>query len=126
VKLTAYPDLVVSGRVSNIGAVLDPSIRTAKVRIEVKNPGQMRPGMFVTATFKGQKKETHASIPASAILHLHDRDWIYVPAGQNKFRRVEVTSGRNLPDKMQEIVSGVKPGDKVVSNALVLQNTVEQ
>jgi membrane fusion protein, heavy metal efflux system len=49
-----------------------------------------------------------------------------VPAGQNKFRRVEVVAGRNLPDKMQEIVSGVKPGDKVVSNALVLQNTVEQ
>jgi cobalt-zinc-cadmium efflux system membrane fusion protein len=126
VKLTAYPDLVVTGRISNIGAVLDPNIRTAKVRIEVRNPGQIRPGMFVTATFKGQKKETHASVPASAILHLHDRDWVYVPAGQNKFRRVEVVAGRNLPDKMQEIVSGVKPGDKVVSNALVLQNTVEQ
>jgi cobalt-zinc-cadmium efflux system membrane fusion protein len=126
VKLTAYPDLVISGRISNIGAVLDPNIRTAKVRIEVRNPGQMRPGMFVTAIFKGQKKESHASVPASAILHLHDRDWVYVPAGRNKFRRVEVTAGRNLPDKMQEIVSGVKPGDKVVSNALVLQNTVEQ
>jgi len=92
----------------------------------VRNPGQMRPGMFVTATFKGQKKETRASVPASAILHLHDRDWVYVPAGQSKFRRVEVVAGRNLPDKMQEIVSGVKPGDKVVGNALVLQNTVEQ
>jgi cobalt-zinc-cadmium efflux system membrane fusion protein len=126
VKLAAYPDLVVAGRVSNIGAVLDPAIRTAKVRIEVKNPGQMRPGMFVTATFKGQKKETRASVPASAILHLHDRDWVYVPAGQNKFRRVEITSGRNLPDKMQEVVAGVKPGDKVVTDALVLQNTVEQ
>jgi membrane fusion protein, heavy metal efflux system len=126
VRLNAYPDQMIKGRISNIGAVLDPNIRTAKVRIEVRNPGQMRPGMFVTATFKGQKKETHASVPASAILHLHDRDWVYVPAGQSKFRRVEVVAGRNLPDKMQEIVSGVKPGDKVVSNALVLQNTVEQ
>src|SRR5271156_4163285 len=126
VRLNAYPNQVVTGKISNIGAVLDPNIRTAKVRIQVQNPGQMRPGMFVTATFKGQKKETRASVPASAILHLHDRDWVYVPAGQSKFRRVEVVAGRNLPDKMQEIVSGVKPGDKVVGNALVLQNTVEQ
>jgi multidrug efflux pump subunit AcrA (membrane-fusion protein) len=39
---------------------------------------------------------------------------------------VEVTVGHSLPDKMQEIVSGLKPGDQVVSNALVLQNSVEQ
>jgi cobalt-zinc-cadmium efflux system membrane fusion protein len=82
--------------------------------------------MFVTATFHGQKKETRASVPASAILHLHDRDWIYVPAGDKKFRRVEVVAGNSLPNGMQEIVSGIQPGQQVVSNALVLQNTVEQ
>jgi hypothetical protein len=37
-----------------------------------------------------------------------------------------VTAGVNLPDNMQEILSGVQPGQLVVSNALVLQNTVEQ
>jgi membrane fusion protein, heavy metal efflux system len=126
VRLNAYPDQVIQGRISNLGAVLDPTLRSAKVRIEVHNPGMMRPGMFVSATFRGQKKESHASVPASAILHLHDRDWVYVPDGENKFRRVAITAGVNLPDKMQEIISGIKPGDKVVSNALVLQSTVEQ
>jgi membrane fusion protein, heavy metal efflux system len=126
IRLNAYPDQVVTGKISNIGAVLDPALRVAKVRVEVHNPGMMRPGMFVSATFRGQKKESHASVPASAILHLHDRDWVYVPNGENKFRRVEVKAGASLPDKMQEIVSGIKPGDKVVSNALVLQSTVEQ
>jgi membrane fusion protein, heavy metal efflux system len=126
IRLNAYPDQVITGKISNIGAVLDPALRVAKVRVEVHNPGMMRPGMFVSATFRGQKKESHASVPASAILHLHDRDWVYVPNGENKFRRVEVKAGASLPDKMQEIVSGIKPGDKVVSNALVLQSTVEQ
>jgi len=126
VRLNAYPDKVFTGSISNVGSVLDPSLRTAKVRIEVPNPGLMRIGMFVTATFHGQKKETRAAIPATAILHLHDRDWVYVPAGGNKFRRVEVAAGGNLPNKMQEIVSGIQPGQQVVSNALVLQNTVEQ
>ncbi len=126
VRLNAYPDQLVTGRISNIGAVLDPNIRTVKVRIEVHNPGNLRPGMFVTATFHGQKKESHASVPASAILHLHDRDWVYVPAGGKKFKRVAVVAGEMLPNNSQEIISGINPGDQVVSNALVLQNTVEQ
>jgi membrane fusion protein, heavy metal efflux system len=126
IRLNAYPDKEFSGRISNVLPVLDPTLRTAKVRIEVRNPGLMRVGMFVTATFHGQKKETHAAVPATAILHLHDRDWVYVPAGDKKFRRMEVASGGSMPNKMQEIVSGVQPGQQVVSNALVLQNTVEQ
>jgi membrane fusion protein, heavy metal efflux system len=127
IRLNAYPGKVLTGRISNVSPVLDPTIRTSKVRIEVANPtGILRVGMFVTATFHGQKKETHAAVPASAVLHLHDRDWVYVPAGDKKFRRVEVTAGAQLPGNMQEIVSGIKAGQQVVSNALVLQNTVEQ
>ncbi len=126
IKLSAYPDKTFSGKISNIGSVLDPSIRTVKVRIEVKNPGLMKVGMFVTALFHGQKEETHQAVPASAILHLHDRDWVYVAAGDNKFKRVEIRAGATLPNKMQEVISGLQNGQKVVTNALVLQNTVEQ
>jgi cobalt-zinc-cadmium efflux system membrane fusion protein len=126
IRLNAYPNQTFTGRISNVLPVLDPTLRTAKVRIEVRNPGLMRVGMFVTATFHGQKKETHAIVPATAILHLHDRDWVYVPAGDKKFRRVEVTSGGTLSEKMQEIILGLQPGQQVVTNALVLQNTVEQ
>jgi cobalt-zinc-cadmium efflux system membrane fusion protein len=126
IRLNAFPDKVFTGRIGNVGQVLDPSLRTAKVRIEVVNPGMMRIGMFVTATFHGQRKETHAAVPAAAILHLHDRDWVYVPIGGNKFRRTEVVAGRILPSNMQEIISGIKPGQQVVDNALALQNTVEQ
>jgi len=124
--LKAYPDKVFTGVISNIGPVLDPNMRTAKVRIEVNNPGLMRPGMFVTATFHGMKKESRAALPATAILHLHDRDWVYVPENNNQFRRVAVIAGDMLPDSMQEIISGVPPGQHVVLNALEFQNTVEQ
>ena len=127
IRLAAYPDKILTGRISNIGPILDPSIRTAKVRVEVANPGGlMRVGMFVNATFRGQKKERLAVVPASAILHLHDRDWVYVPAGDKKFRRVEVKAGATLPGKIQLVLSGIQPGQEVVSGALVLQNTAEQ
>lgn len=126
IRLAAYPDKVLTGRIGNVSPVLDPTLRSAKVRIEVANPGLMRVGMFVTATFHGQKKEMHAAVPATAVLHLHDRDWVYTPAGGKNFRRVEVTSGAMLAGNMQEVLSGIKPGDQIIKDALVFQNTVEQ
>jgi len=125
-RLNAYPNKVFKGRIDNILSVLDPTIRTAKVRLEVANPGLMRVGMFVTATFYGGTPETHVTIPATAILHLHDREWVYAPTKPGYFKRLEVTAGSMLPGNLQEVVSGLKPGDQVVSNALALQNTVEQ
>jgi membrane fusion protein, heavy metal efflux system len=125
IKLTAFPDRLVKGKVSNIGAILDPNIRTAKVRIEVPNPGLlMRPGMFATATLYSPDKKVYTSVPASAILHLHDRDWVFIPT-QGKFRRTQVTTGAQLPNGMQEILSGLQPGQQVVSNAGTIQNAID-
>jgi cobalt-zinc-cadmium efflux system membrane fusion protein len=126
IRLAADPALVLRGRISNILPVIDPNIRTAKVRLEVENPGVMRLGMFVTATFHGLTAEQHATVPATAILHLHDRQWVYTPAANGRFQRVEVSAGNMLPSNMEEVTSGVHPGDRVIANALVFQNTVEQ
>jgi membrane fusion protein, heavy metal efflux system len=127
VRLNAYPDRVVTGVISDIGAVLDPQIRTAKVRIQVPNPDTfMRVGMFATATLHGKVLQTYTQTPASAVLHLHDRDWVYVSAGKGTFRRVAVESGDMLPGGMQEIKSGLSIGQQVVIKALALQNTVDQ
>jgi membrane fusion protein, heavy metal efflux system len=126
IRLTAYPDRVLKGRISNIGPVLDPNIRTAKVRLDLPNPGLLRLGMFVRATFHALKPEMHASIPVTAILHLHDREWAYTPAGNGYFRRLEVISGNTLPNDMLEVISGIRPGMQVVTNALDLQHTVSQ
>jgi cobalt-zinc-cadmium efflux system membrane fusion protein len=126
IRFNAYPDRTIKGRIDNILPVLDPSLRTAKVRIEVPNPGFMRIGMFASATFYGRRAGTRASIPTSAVLHLHDREWVYTPLSNGHFRRVEVVTGSALPNQQQEVISGIKPGDQVVSNALDLQNTVEQ
>jgi cobalt-zinc-cadmium efflux system membrane fusion protein len=129
IHLNAYPELALKGRIGNIGAILDPNLRTAKVRLEVQNPGMLRIGMFVTATFYGPKKEARATVSASAILHLHDRDWVYVPMEGGRFRRVEVVAGKMLPgnpSEKQEILSGLEPGRQVVANALPLQATLEQ
>ena len=128
IRLNAYPGRIFTGKVSNILSTLDPTMRTAKVRIEVPNPGIMRIGMFVTATFHGQTREMQTIVPASAILHMHDRDFVFVPAPGKQFRRLEVVGGDLLQNntELQEVKSGLKPGQQVVTNALVLDHVLAQ
>ncbi len=132
ITVTAYPNRPLTGHISDIGPVLDPNIRTAKVRVEVPNPGFLKLGMFVTASFQSLQKERYTLVPAPAVLHLHDRDWVFVPAGNNQFRRVEIRAGNMVGDK-QEILAAVEnskevpfpSGQQVVSNVLQLESTLE-
>lgn len=126
VVLNGYPDQTFHGRISNIGKVLDPNTRSAKVRIVLSNPGMIRAGMFLTATFYGNKGKSYAMIPAISILHLHDRDWVFVPASNGYFRRVEIKSGNTAPNNMQIVVSGLAPGQQVVKDALALNAESDQ
>ena len=126
IRLNAFPDRVIQGTISNIGAILDPNIRTAKVRIQVRNPGTMRLGMFATATFHGHAQETRTVVPSSAILHLRDTDWVFLTRPDRKFQRAPVKGGAMLPGDLQEVLSGLTPGTQVVRSALTLENMVEQ
>ncbi|HZP04683.1 MAG TPA: efflux RND transporter periplasmic adaptor subunit [Terracidiphilus sp.] len=120
IVLNAYPDRSLTGRISDIGPVLDPTVRTAKVRIQVENPGFLKLGMFATVTFSSRTKQNFAVVPSDAVLHLHDREWVYVPVGGSQFRRVEVRTGEMLPGNRQQILSGIDPGQQVVTHALLL------
>jgi cobalt-zinc-cadmium efflux system membrane fusion protein len=81
--------------------------------------------MFATANFENRKKEIHTVVPASSILRLHDRDWVYIPAPGNKFQRMEVVGGDSLPNGMQELKSGLRSGQQVVRNTLALQSEID-
>jgi cobalt-zinc-cadmium efflux system membrane fusion protein len=126
VRLNAFPRQVFQGHISDIGPILDPNVRTAKARIEVENPGLMRLGMFAQAMLHGQQTYVGVLVPASSILHLHDRDWAYVPEGADTFRRVEVRGGGMALPGRQVVVSGIRPGDRVVRDALLLESTSGQ
>ena len=126
IHLNAYPNRVLKGRISNIGQIMDPNLRTAKVRLEVENPGLMRFGMFVTATFHGDdERETRQRAgyrhpaPARPRVGLRAGRGREIPARRS--HRREHASG-----KCAGSIPGIKPGSQVVANALVMQNTVEQ
>lgn len=126
IKLNAFPGRSLTGRIGDIGPILDPTLRTAKVRIEVANPGFLKLGMFATATFTSKSKEIHAVVPAEAVLHLHDRDWVFLPVDGNQFKRTEVHAGMMLDGSRQEILSGIQPGQRVAGNALLLETAGNQ
>jgi cobalt-zinc-cadmium efflux system membrane fusion protein len=126
INLNGY-DTKFPGKVINISQVLDPNTRTAKVRIELPNPkGVMRAGMFVTAAFRAEHPVDRIVVPASAVVHLHDKDWVFLPAGEKQFRRVTVLLGQQEKDGTQQVISGLKPGDQVVTNALQFSSAAEE
>ena len=127
ITLNAFPGKTFSGTISDIGAQLDPSLRTAKVRIQVENPQHLlRIGMFATAILEGSHAEQRTVVPATAVLQLHDRSYVFEPAANGTFKRVLVKTGETLPNNLLEITAGVQPGGQVVSNALDLENASEQ
>ncbi len=127
IRLNAFPDRIFKGKVADISRVLDPNTRSAKVRIVLGNAdGSLRPGMFAVATFRSRKLTDRVVVPSTAIMRLHDKDWVFRKEGEKNFRKIAVQADGLAPDGMQEIREGVKPGDELVTNALEFSTDVAE
>jgi membrane fusion protein, heavy metal efflux system len=127
IELNAYPNRRLAGRLANISKLLDPNTRAAKVRIELANvAGILRPNMFATVHLVSQGTENRTVIPASAVLRLQDRDWVFVRLNDRQFRRTEVQAGPVNPDKTQRVLHGLRAGEHVVSDALTFDREVQK
>jgi len=127
IHLNAFPDRVFHGKVADISRVLDPNTRSAKVRIVLPNgDGALRPGMFALAKFRSRKLTDRVVVPSTAIMRLHDKDWVFRREGDKQFRKMTVQADGLAPDGMQEIRDGLKPGDEVVINALEFSTEVAE
>jgi cobalt-zinc-cadmium efflux system membrane fusion protein len=127
IRLNAYPDKTYHGKVADISRVLDPNTRSAKVRIVLPNgDGSLRPGMFAVVTFRSRASQSRVVVPATAVIRLQDKDWVFRKDGAQQFRRVEVHTAGGVSDAMQQIREGAKPGDQVVANALEFSSAVAE
>lgn len=127
IHLNAFPDRVFHGKVADISRVLDPNTRSAKVRIVLPNgDGALRPGMFALAKFRSRRLTDRVVVPSTAIMRLHDKDWVFRKEGDKQFRKITVQADGLAPDGMQEIRDGLKPGDEVVINALEFSTEVAE
>jgi len=128
IRLNAYPDKLYKGTIADISRVLDPNLRSAKVRIVLENSdGVLRPNMYAVATFRSRKLQSHLVVPATAMMRLQDKDWVFRREGQNQFRKIEVHSTGATADGVQELQDGtLKSGDEVVANALEFSSAMAE
>jgi cobalt-zinc-cadmium efflux system membrane fusion protein len=122
IKTGAYPE-VFHGRISFMGAALDPTSRTLQARIDTANlGGKLKKDMYVTATVVAGKISNALLVPDSAVLRDSENEpFVYVEAGQNQFARRQVKLDGSFGGKTQ-IVSGLKAGERVVGDgSLFLQ-----
>ena len=85
-------------------------------------PGMMRLGMFVEATFHGHAEPgPRAWSRPPPFCTCTTANGSMCRRARNTFRRVEVRGGKMIPPGQQEILSGIRPGDRVVTNALDLK-----
>jgi membrane fusion protein, heavy metal efflux system len=114
VTLDAYPGQTWAGRVSIVGSAVDPVTRTLRVRVVLPNPeGHIKPGMFGSIRLL-RSSQQGLLVPPSAVIREGNDVFIFVARGNGRFERRSVTLGRSV-DGSLEILSGVKPGETVVS-----------
>ncbi|MBV8469160.1 MAG: efflux RND transporter periplasmic adaptor subunit [Burkholderiaceae bacterium] len=121
ITLAAYPGQTWHGRVSLVSPLLEPDTRRTKVRIEFANAdGRLKPNMFATAAFAVQQADT-VTVPTSALLMNNDTTTVLVETAPWVFSRRTVELGSE-DGEMVRILSGLKPGERVVTRGGVLLN----
>lgn len=119
VTLPAYPDLKLGGQISNISRVLNPSTRTAQVRVVLSNPQRvLLPGMFATARFTSTRRTLHVIVPTVSLFHLHDQFWVFRPVKTGLYLRAPVIVGSVESPGWQVVTRGVRAGQRVVANSM--------
>jgi membrane fusion protein, copper/silver efflux system len=116
IKLSYFPGKELTSRIDFVAPTLTSETRTAKVRFSIPNPGgQLKPQMFTDVELKinlGQR----LAVPDEAVIDTGLRQIAYVDKGDGYFEPREVTTGLRA-EKLIEIRSGLKAGDKIASSA---------
>ncbi len=125
VTAAAYPGENFGGAVTFINPVLDDATRAVKVRVEMANPdGKLKPNMFVNASLGVALGESLA-IPISSLIDTGTRKVVYVAQAEDTFVRRDITTGQEA-DGYVQVLSGLQPGETVVTSAAFLIDSQTQ
>jgi membrane fusion protein (multidrug efflux system) len=115
VSTTAYPGYELTGTITVIDPVLDPSTRSAEVIARVRNPGgKFRPGMSANVSAVLSERMNALTVPNEAIFAEGNQTFVYIVKEDSTVARAPLTLGTRLPDAV-EVLSGLQPGARVVS-----------
>ncbi len=126
VKVMAYPDRVFEGKVSTIGATVDPNTHRLSIRSEIRDPKhELRPGMFATFVIRTGDDVRAMAVPLSGVVREGDGTMtVWVATGNRVFVKRTVKVGLQQ-DGYDQIVEGLRPGESVATDgALFLSNAL--
>jgi RND family efflux transporter MFP subunit len=107
------PDAPRRGRITYIDPRVDAATRTAKVRIEVLNRGDLKLGMFVSVTIAGPGQRV-VVVPRTAVQTIGERSIVYVALDEGRFVERPVRLGASM-DEAVAVLSGLRPDERVVT-----------
>jgi len=120
IRSRAYPGRSFDGRVSRIESTLDPETRLAEVRCVVANPGAaLKTGMYVSVDLLSSQSRQSVTVPVSAVQSGRNGPSVFLPAGERRYRRRDVRLGAERDGRV-EILEGLAPGDRVVTQGAFL------
>jgi Cu(I)/Ag(I) efflux system membrane fusion protein len=119
-ELQAYPGERWHGRVTYLYPTVDAATRTARLRVELRNPGlRLKPGMYATISMPGARRAQTLSVPRSAVLVSGRRSVAFVQRADGQLEPRQVVTGLATDDRI-EILQGLVAGETVVASATFL------
>lgn len=119
IKVNVLPDESFSGRITFIAPKSDASLNFP-VEIEVQNRGNLKAGMYATATFKtnnGAETENMLTVPAEAFVNGVSSGQLFI-VNNGTAKLITVQTGKVYGDKVQ-ILSGLKGGEQVITSGQI-------
>jgi RND family efflux transporter MFP subunit len=115
IELPYLPGEALLGELTYIAPFLDPTTRSAEVRVELDNAdGRLKPEMFGSAVIAGAPRTDVVAIPAEAVIRSGTRNLAVVALGSGRFESREIELGLDSGDGWLEVRSGLDEGEEVV------------
>ena len=125
--LSYLPDRRFRGRVTYIYPTVDEKTRTARVRMEFHNPGYfLKPGMFATVQLASDVAPSALLVPDSAVLRSGEKNTVFVALPGGKFDPRTVTLGLKAEDHRDQVLSGLKEGERIVTSGQFMLDSESQ
>ncbi|MDQ1161900.1 membrane fusion protein (multidrug efflux system) [Chryseobacterium sp. SORGH_AS 447] len=119
IKVNVLPDETFTGRITFIAPKSDASLNFP-VEIEVQNRGNLKAGMYATATFKtnnGAETQNMLTVPAEAFVNGVSSGQLFI-VNNGTAKLITVQTGKVYGDKVQ-ILSGLKGGEQVITSGQI-------
>ena len=126
VRVSAFPGHVFDGKITTIGASVDPNTRRVLVRSEINDPQhELRSGMFATFVITVGPPARSPGVPSDGVVREGDGTMtVWVTADRRRFNRRTVKIGQ-IHNGFRQILEGVKVGELVATEgALFLSNAL--